>query len=252
MSLDVVLDRVTVRDEAGRAVLDGVNLSVLRGEAVALCGHNGGGKSTALRLIAGLLRPTSGRVKVGNRDLSRLGYQATREHRTQVGFVFEAGGLWANRTVRENIALPLSYHAGRVPDLEQRVTSLAEELDIVDELPRVSHRVNASVRKRALFARALALDPALLLCDEPQLGLVLGEARRVAKAIERRRRERGMTVVYADHDGALEPYTATRMVYFENGHVFDRPSALPPPDRPSFVGVLPQALGGAHVLGGGA
>lgn len=252
MSLDVLLDRVTVRDETGRAVLDGVNLSVVRGEALALCGHNGGGKSTVLRLIAAMAQPTSGRVKVGGKDVSKLDYDALREHRTRVGFVFEAGGLWANRSVRENVALPLRYHAGRVPDLEARVVSLAEELDIVDELDLPSHRVNASVRKRTLVARALALDPALLLCDEPQLGLVAAEARRVAKAIERRRKERGMTVVYADHDGELEPYVATRMVYFENGHVFDRPSALPPPDRPSFVGVLPQALGGAHVLGGGA
>lgn len=252
MSLDVALDRVTVRDDAGRAVLDGVDMSVLRGEAVALCGHNGGGKTTVLRLIAGLGRPHAGRVTVGGKDLSKLGYQAMREHRTRVGYVFEAGGLWANRSVRENIALPLHYHARRVADLDARVASLADELDIVDELDRLSHRVNASVRKRALFARALALDPLLLLCDEPQLGLVASEARRVAKAIERRRAARGMTVVYADHDGALEPYTATRMVYLENGQMFDRPSAMPPPDRPSFVGVLPHALGGAHVLGGGA
>lgn len=252
MSVDVLLDRITVRDETGRAVLDGVNISVLRGEALALVGHNGGGKSTVLRLMAGMMRPTAGRVKVAGKDLSKLDYDSLREHRTRVGFVFEGGGLWANRTVRENVSLPLHYHAGRITDLEARVATLAEELDIVDELDRPSHRVNASVRKRALVARALVLDPLLLLCDEPQLGLVYAEARRVAKAIERRRSERGMTVVYADHDGTLDPYVATRMVYFEEGHVFDRPSAIPPPDRPSFVGVLPQALGGAHVLGGGA
>ncbi|MCC6647109.1 MAG: ATP-binding cassette domain-containing protein [Polyangiaceae bacterium] len=252
MSLDAALDRVTVRDDAGRAVLERVTLSVVRGEAIALCGHNGGGKTTVLRLLAAMSQPTLGRVVVGGRDLSRLSYKELREHRTRVGLVFEAGGLWANRSVRDNIALPLRYHAGRVPDLDLRVRSLAEELDVVDELDLPSHRVNASVRKRALVARALALDPALLLCDEPQLGLVATEARRVARAIERRRKERGMTVVYADHDGLLDPYVVTRMVYFENGHVFDRPSALPPPDRPSFVGVLPQALGGAHVLGGGA
>lgn len=252
MSVDVLLDRITVRDDTGRLVLDNVNISVLRGEAIALAGHNGGGKSTVLRLMAGMIKPTKGKVKVGGKDLSKLDYDALREHRTRVGFVFEAGGLWANRTVRENIALPLHYHARQVGDLDARVGTLAEELDIVEELDLPSHRVNASVRKRALVARALALDPLLLLCDEPQLGLVTVEARRVARAIERRRKERGMTVVYADHDGALDPYVATRMVYFENGHVFDRPSALPPPDRPSFVGVLPQALGGAHVLGGGA
>lgn len=239
----LAMERVTVKDDLGRSVLNDMTLAIERGESVALVGHNGGGKTSALRLFAGMTAPTSGRVLVFGEDLAQLSYEAQRRHRTHTGFVFEAGGLWANRTIEENIALPLEYHAdatpGRAPtlaEMREKVRAVAEELGIADALPLPSDRANVSVRKRALVARALVLEPELVLCDEPQVGLVAREAKRVSRAFERRRKDRGMTVVFADHDGVLDPFVVDRISYVENGRAFDRPSALPPADRPSFVG----------------
>lgn len=247
------LDRVSVLNEQGRAVVGAVSFSMRRGEALALAGHIGGGKTTMLRLLAGVLTPSQGAVLVEGVDLSTLDYDGMRAHRVRTGFVFEAGGLWANRTIAENIALPLRYHdAGKSMDdaLDARTKSIAEELGIEGDLTQRSSSCHASIRKRALFARALVLEPSLLLCDEPLVGLSKKEASLAAEAIERRRQARSMTVLYADHDGGIEPFVCDRTFYVEEGSLLDRPSALPPPDRPSELGLPPSSLGGSSVRGG--
>jgi ABC-type lipoprotein export system ATPase subunit len=239
----VSFENVVVESETGARVLDGISFQLEEGESLALVGHNGGGKTTALRLAAGLSTPTSGKVRVLGQNVAKLGYDARRQHHLRVGFVFESGGLWANRTVRENIALPLAYHGHESP--AEAALALAQELGIAAHLDSPSFRVNSSVRKRTLFARALGLSPRVLLCDEPQVGLVMKEARRVAEAITRRKRD-GMSILYADHDGDLAPFTADHRVYFENGVLLLRPSAIPPSDRDN----LRLSIFGASLLGG--
>ena len=231
----VSVDRVSFVDELGRAVLDGVSLHVQAGESIAIVGHNGGGKTTLLRLLAGLFAPTSGTIEVLGLDVAKASYREMARHRTRVGFVFELAGLWANRTIEENVALPLRYHGHALDPaaIQRKVRDLAGELGIERELAIPSFRANASVRKRALVARALALEPEVLLCDEPQVGLVRKEAELVAAAMERRRSERGLGVVIADHDGYLDPYVVDRSVFLENGRLLNRPSAAPPQDRQS-------------------
>lgn len=224
---------------ASRAVVDRVSLVAARGSATALVGHVGGGKTTLLRLLAGLVPPTSGAVRVFGEDLSTLSYEGTRAHRRRVGYVHEGAALLGNLTLGDNVGLPLLYHdAARVgrAEVERRVRALADELGLTDALSSLPHATNASFRKRALFARALVLEPSVLLCDEPQMGLVAKEARRVAEAIERRRAERAMTVVYADHDGYLDPFVADRVLYVERGRLLSRPSIVPPADLPSDDG----------------
>lgn len=228
----VALESVTVENDLGRVVVRDVSLTVEAGESVALIGHNGGGKTTILRLAAGLGAPTSGVVRTLGVDLSTASYAERRQHHLAVGFVFELGGLLANRTVYDNVSLPLAYHRADASPrrVDARVRSIAAELGIADDLDTPSFRVNASVRKRALFARALVLEPRLLLCDEPQIGLTAREASKVARAVAERVKQ-GMTVVFADHDGLLDPYTVDRVLYVENGQILARPSAAPPPDR---------------------
>jgi ABC-type lipoprotein export system ATPase subunit len=244
------VDSVSVVNEGGRLVLDGVSFGVQRGEALALCGHSGAGKTTALRLIAGLSQPTVGRVTVLGRKLHHLDYAGQRALHLRVGFVFEATGLWSNRSVYENIALPMLYHPPRPgPSPHERALSLARELAISEWLNQPVARCNASVGKRTLFARALALEPELLLCDEPQHALLPREARLVSRALERRRSERGLTIIHADHDGQLDPYVADRRLYLERGQLLERPSMLPPSDMQPDLGLPDEALRPSQLLG---
>lgn len=221
------LEDVTVLAYDGRRIISGLTLRGARGSATALIGHVGGGKTTLLRLLAGLVTPISGSVRVGGVALGQLSYEGMRAHRMRIGYAFESTGLVGNWTLRQNIALALSYHGQD----GVAVTDLAEELRITDSLDERPFRVNASVRKRALIARALAHAPELLLCDEPQLGLTPREAQLVSDAIERRRKAGGLSVVLADHDGYLEPFVADHLFYVENGNLLTQPSMRPPPDR---------------------
>ncbi len=217
------LREVWVSGEHGRHALAGISLQLDAGESVALVGRNGSGKTTVLRVLAGLTRPTRGSAEVFGVDPGALDDGRARRVREQIGYAFESFGLWSTRTVGENVALPLVYHRGGGD-----VVALARELGIEGALGLLPARVDASVKKRALLARALVLGPRLLLCDEPGFGLVHDEAAKVARAIERRRAE-GMTVLMTDHDGELGPYVATRRLHLDGGVLVDgaRPRLAP-------------------------
>jgi ABC-type transporter Mla maintaining outer membrane lipid asymmetry ATPase subunit MlaF len=239
LTLAAQLSDVSVLDPLGGLLLDEVSIPVLPGEALAICGPTGGGKTTVLRLLSGLIRPTGGQVRVQGVDLATLGYEARRRMHLRVALVFEDGGFWSTRTVFENVALPLLYH--RPAEAEAKVREVAAELELEGHLDQPGAALTATARRRAMLARALVLEPELLLFDDPQQGLLPREARVLSSAIERRRKERGMTVVYADHDGKLGPFACDHRVFLEGGRLVDRLSRLlSRHDREDFERGLPR------------
>jgi D-methionine transport system ATP-binding protein len=166
--------------------------------------------------------PTVGSVLVDGVATAALDYEGLRNHRVRTGYVFEDQGLLANQPLFENVALPLRYHHGaklHEEDVQLRVRALLTELDIEAFAPFPPARVNPSARKRALLARALVLSPRLLLIDEPQAYLLPSEQEVFARACESRRKEAGMTIIQADHDGEFGPLVPERVVHLERGRV---------------------------------
>jgi inositol-phosphate transport system ATP-binding protein len=212
-----------VATRAGR-----VSFEARAGEAVALVGPNGSGKSTLLYAIAGMHRVGEGRILVHDRDLGDLSYDEMRKHRTRTGYVFEAGGFLSNRSVLDNMVMPLAYH-GRatlaLATIHVKARGLASEIGLDRGLDLVGAKVSLHTQRLAMFARALILDPELLLVDAPKATLSPRERTKIAGAIERRRKQRQMTVVYADTDAALAPFIADRVVHVGE----ERLSSLPPP-----------------------
>ena len=208
-----------------RAV-DGVSVEVRCGEFVALLGSSGSGKSSVLNLIAGLDRPTSGRVVVQDRDLAELSREDLAKYRLRVvGMVFQSFNLIASMTLAENVELPL-----RFAEIErsQRQRLAYEALDRVGLRARLDHRpseLSGGEQQRAALARALINRPQLLLADEPTGNLDSHTGTEIMEMVRGFNRDLGMTVVMVTHERALAERYAQRMIFLADGKlVDDRPN----------------------------
>lgn len=155
----------------GRLLLEGLNLAVPGGGNHLVTGSSGSGKSRLLRVIAGTERPLRGRVKVGGRDIWPGDGALALAGRVRVGFAFASGGLLSNLSLRENLALPLRFLGLPPVEVQARVDVALERLGLTSVADLRPHAVSVSARKQANLARALALEPELVLLDDPLGGL---------------------------------------------------------------------------------
>jgi len=200
-----------------RAV-DGVSLEVRAGEFVALLGSSGSGKFSVLNLIAGLDRPSSGRVIVHGKDLAQLSREALAQYRLHaVGMVFQSFNLIASMTLAENVELPM-----RFAEIERgKRDSLAQEaLTRVGLQSRMNHRpseLSGGEQQRAALARALINRPQLLLADEPTGNLDSRTGTEIMNMVRDFNQQLGMTVVMVTHERALAERYAQRLIFLADG-----------------------------------
>ncbi len=184
----------------GRHILKSINLTVSVGETLAIMGASGSGKTTLLKIIGGLLRPTSGKIAIGETDISRLSEERMNRVRLIMGFVFQYAALFDSMTVAENVAFGVQRHYNH--PREQIARLVEEKLSIVgmtgtgDLLPE---QLSGGMQKRVGLARALAMDPLLLLYDEPTSGLDPVATTGVDELIMHLRDAFGVTSVMVSH-----------------------------------------------------
>jgi phospholipid/cholesterol/gamma-HCH transport system ATP-binding protein len=183
-----------------RTILEGINLEFPAGRASVVIGPSGCGKSTILRLVSGLLRPTSGRVWVDDRDITTLSKAEMASYRQQLGFLFQAGALFDSMTVGENVAFPITEHQ-KLP--QQEIDRLvAEKLGVVN-LPGLEKlypaNLSGGMQKRVSLARAIARDPGTILYDEPTTGLDPITSTVIEDLIVKLARETGATSIVVTH-----------------------------------------------------
>ena len=207
-------------------VLDDVCLEMPRGRATVVLGRSGTGKSVMLRHIVGLLAPDSGRVLVQGQDLTRLSAAAIAAVRQQVGFLFQNAALFDSLTVGDNVAFPLRRHT-RLPEPEIRARA-QDKLALVglardyDKMPAA---LSGGMRKRAGLARAMALDPAILLVDEPSAGLDPITSEEIDDLLVRVKEELGTTLVVVTHNIPSARRIGDTLVFLYQGKVLERGSA---------------------------
>jgi len=185
----------------GTAVLDGLDLTVQKGEIFAILGRSGTGKSTLLRLIMGLIRPSSGRIWVNDRDITELTEQELGEVRQDMGMVFQGAALFDSLTVAENVGFALVEHRRLPrPEVAGRVAELLQMVDMADTEALLPAQLSGGMRKRVGVARALALSPSIMLYDEPTAGLDPISASAINDLVRRLRDKVGVTTLIVSHD----------------------------------------------------
>ncbi len=213
--------------------LDNLSLSIPGGEFVVLLGPSGCGKTTALNLIGGLDRPTSGQVLIRGEDISQYDDRAlTRYRRDSIGFVFQFFNLIPTLTAAENVefALSLKHHG----DSRKRALEL---LDLVGLGERASHfpaQLSGGQQQRVAIARALANEPPILLCDEPTGNLDSSTGQQVLQVLHELNRKQGTTIVLVTHNSAIAPM-ADRVVHLQNGAIENVETTSQPQDVAELV-----------------
>jgi len=156
----------------GNEVLKGVSLEIKKGQIIALIGGSGSGKSVLLKHVAGLLKPDQGRVMVDGEDLGRMGGRELLGFRDRLGFLFQGGALFDSMTLFENVAFPLKEKTRLNDDLiKERVLNELENVGLTGSAHKYPSQISGGMLKRAALARALVLDPEIMLFDEPTTGL---------------------------------------------------------------------------------
>jgi putative ABC transport system ATP-binding protein len=206
-------------ESAGPPALDGVNIEVAAGEAVAVMGPSGSGKSTLLNLIAGLDRPTQGQVEVSGTELSRLSETGLATfRRNHIGIIFQFFHLLDDLTTRDNVLLPAQLAGTPRRTALARAGELLDILGIADKANAYPARLSGGERQRVAVARALMNRPPLLLADEPT-GAVDAETGAHVAELLRDLNRGGQTLLLVTHDAALASRCATRLIELRDGKV---------------------------------
>ena len=203
-----------------RIILDGVDLRVERGEVRVILGGSGCGKSTLLKACLGLLEPFGGEVRLLGEDLGRLDERARRQLRTRMGMLFQYGALLGSMSIAENVALPLREHTDLPPSaIEELVRRNLALVDLSHAEHLLPSELSGGMRKRAALARAMALDPEVLFCDEPSAGLDPLTSAEVDDLLLRLRDTFGMAVVVVTHELMSIERIADRVIMLASGNV---------------------------------
>jgi ABC-2 type transport system ATP-binding protein len=204
-----------------RAVVDDVSFEVARGEIVALLGPNGAGKTTTLRMLAGLIAPTSGSVAI---DGVRLTPSTGSALRRRIGFLTEAPGLWDRLTVGENLGVYASLYGLDRP--QQTIGALIELFELASHVDARAAELSKGMRQKVALVRALLHDPTVLLLDEPTSGLDPEITRTVRRLLDDRR-AKGCAILVSTHNLDEAERLADRVAVLQRQLIaFDRPDSL--------------------------
>jgi phospholipid/cholesterol/gamma-HCH transport system ATP-binding protein len=203
-----------------QTVLQGLDLTVAQGEVVALMGRSGTGKSVLLRLIVGLQNPDSGSIRVLGQEVNSLSPDGLNEVRKKIGFLFQGAALYDSLTVQQNVAFPMERHRQMAAgERQERVRDLLEAVGMADHAKKLPSEISGGMQKRVGLARALALDPDLLLFDEPTSGLDPITSAEIDGLIVRLNERHRVTSLVVTHDVQSAKRFSDRVALIDKGSI---------------------------------
>ncbi|HLY51890.1 MAG TPA: cell division ATP-binding protein FtsE [Steroidobacteraceae bacterium] len=227
----ITFEQVSKRYANGRVALENLSFNVHTGEMVFLTGRSGAGKSTVLKLIALLERPTRGSVLVNGKNTRALKPRHIAAFRRRIGVVFQDHKLLADRPVFDNVALPLAVASTPLKEIDKRVRAALDQVGLLGRERSLPQELSVGEQQRVGIARAVVSKPPLLIADEPTGNLDPDLSLEVMRLF-RRFQDVGVTVVVATHDLHLVREFGQRVITLENGHL---QGGGEPDSLPSFV-----------------
>jgi phospholipid/cholesterol/gamma-HCH transport system ATP-binding protein len=203
-----------------QTVLNGIDLTVGQGETVAVLGRSGTGKSVLLKLIIGLQKPDSGSVQIHGQEITNLTIEPLNELRRKVGFVFQEAALYDSMSIEENVAFPLRrQNQSWAKEQQDRVRELLSVVGMETDSHKLPSEISGGMKKRVGLARALALEPDILLFDEPTAGLDPITASEIEELILKLKKERDMASVVVTHDLHGARAISDRLALIHEGNI---------------------------------
>jgi len=229
--VSVVVDVVGLRKSFDRAeVLRGLSFQLERGETLVVMGGSGSGKTVLLRHVAGLIRPDAGEVRVFDIAIERLSEEELLPIRRRMGYVFQGAALFDSLSVHENVAFPLREHTDlSEPEIHEHVVHVLSLVGLgADVLPLLPSELSGGMRKRVGIARALVIEPELMLFDEPTAGLDPTNSKMVGELIVQLKAGAGDTSIVVTHDVELARTVADRLAILVDGRfaIVGRPNEV--------------------------
>ena len=199
--------------------LDGLNMEIGHGQLYGFVGPNGAGKTTTIRIISGLLRPTSGKVFIGDEELTAMSPAELRQHRKKIGMIFQQFNLFPHKSVKENIMLaPVTLKLMSKEEAEKKALELLKRVGLPDKADSYPDMLSGGQKQRIAIARSLAMNPDVMLFDEPTSALdpeMVGEVLELMKELAKS----GMTMVVVTHEMGFAREVATRVLFIDEGKI---------------------------------
>jgi phospholipid/cholesterol/gamma-HCH transport system ATP-binding protein len=217
--MDIIFENV-YKSLAGRPVLNGLSFKVEKGETFVIVGPSGTGKSVTLSHIIGLFKADSGKVCVGGQDMDTLSSKGLERLRSRMGMLFQGGALLNWMNVRDNIALPLKENSHLSHgEIDKKVMEMLEFLEMEDAAVKMPDEISGGMKKRAGLARAIVMNPEIMLFDEPTAGLDPVMSRKIDSLIVSLKGKFNMTSVVVTHDLVSAFGVADRVAMLEDGKI---------------------------------
>jgi len=210
-----------LRKSFGRQkVLDGIGLKVANGETVVVLGRSGTGKSVLLKLLIGLQKADSGSIRIQGQEITTLHFKDLNQVRGKIGFLFQQAALYDSLSIEENVAFPLDRHSGlRRAERKERVHALLETVGMEQHGKKLPSQISGGMKKRVGLARALALEPEIMLFDEPTAGLDPITAAEINQLILGLQEKRKITSIVVTHDIRGARTVSHRLILLNEGSI---------------------------------
>ena len=202
-----------------RVVLNGFSIELRRGESLVVLGKSGSGKSVLIKCIIGLMLPDSGTIEVLGKNIEFLDHKHMDELRSHIGFLFQSNALYDSMTIRENLQFPMRRHLGQLTrqEVNSRIMETLTNVGLANTVDMLPSELSGGMQKRVALARALILNPQIILYDEPTTGLDPITAREISKLITDIQHKYSTSSIIISHDMNCVKQTADRVALLLNG-----------------------------------